>query len=483
MSSPSGSDPQPHVRPKVRRNAVSEGEATEKRTQTTEAVATDKPAGILRPPKYGTAATQRVASQQAAILKNKKNDTSPDISASPSLPRAAVRDVVVERPRTSKKKRGAAIQTNSTPSATAASSTAIEGYTPMSSTTKSTTQSTPNVPPSFTMSDTNHTTETTPCESSDSNKEAIILNSLADLLETTGVISLPSPDNNNLQDAAVVEANLEFSVVSPEAYQQLQQDNCDAQYAVMMGQRPRSFLENIGDKENAVTEDASPTRTDNDEADSDLDDRPEEDDMDPEDAGDDEDSSNWMDDYFTNDGSDEEDDDTPREARAFLTLWTALAQWVTPQAVEYVQALRSSDIKEELPIQSAVDRTDIGASRCAGLMALIQMHFRLALQELGLPLEDRRRTERLVGNLLRTFDYGRPSPKLDVAHAKAMATILLQTVVYDPRGNLADDKLDPAVGAKSMPSVPPSCQALGVTADEFRYLTVSAVTNLATPSI
>ena len=119
-----------------------------------------------------------------------------------------------------------------------------------------------------------------------------------------------------------------------------------------------------------------------------------------------------------------------------------------------------------------MDRSDLGASRCAGLMVMIQMHFRTALEELGHDLEERQSTERLVGDLLRTFDYSRPSPKLDVAQSKAMTTILLQTVLYKP------EECNPA----SAPlRVPASCQILDMTLEEFRYLTVSAICNLATP--
>ena len=299
-----------------------------------------------------------------------------------------------------------------------------------------------------------------------------------------------------------MEANLEFSVMAPETFHEMKETQRQEQYKVFLGQRHvfgKKDDDNETDKENSVEDlNEQPENLDDDENHDDDDDddddvlaalRTDENDQDNDD-------NPLADDYFDDDDDDEEENEEPaslmREERAFLKLWKAITQWVTPEAVRFIQTLRqhyqTTNDGNNAPfllmsnhVQSHVDRSDLGASRCAGLMATLQMYMRSALEELGHDVELRRTVERLVGDLLRTFDYSRPSPPLPVAQARALTVVLLQTVLYQPSSHN-----NPAAAQNDdndRTQVPPSCQKVGLTRDEFRYLTVSAVTNLATPPI
>uniref|UniRef100_A0A7S3P1W0 Uncharacterized protein n=1 Tax=Amphora coffeiformis TaxID=265554 RepID=A0A7S3P1W0_9STRA len=501
-------DTTPHIRPKVRRNNNSNAAkpasahepppnnadpATAPPPQQQQPTTTASlPKSILRKPKYG--GTKATTDTQQPLDNDSYYDDGEDRGATAKTREpqsAAVRDVVMERPRPKRNNKAKASSSHITTTTTttpgvAAASTSIEGYTPKQQPQVDVATETP--APT--------TTTTTAAEKPRTKEEeALILNSLVDLMENAGM-SLPDEGTTPLSEAAVVEADLQFSVMTPEEFDQYKEEQRRAQYEIFLG-RPSIFQEPTEtDKENAVKgpdEQVNPASSDETSTNSAMD-ADDDDDavVTPENCNsDNEDDEDTYGDIFGDDGDFEDDEEVvEREPRAFLKLWSALSQWATPQAVRFIQSLRSLDTKESAAsttttyeIQSAVDRSDVGASRCAGLMATVQRNFRVALEELGHDLEERRSTERLVGDLLRTFDYSLPSPPLDVAHAKAMTSILLQTVLYQPPlpddNNESDGKCPATSPAQQ---VPPSCQNLGVTAEEFRYLTVSTIPNLAPPS-
>ena len=469
-----------HIRPKVRRNTnrsvstespTDEPASTEEQSPATTTMSAS-PRSILRKPKYGSKQevvgvkqpledSNRGLQQHQSTLGREEEEEFPNSS---SVTPPVVRATVMERPRQKRNKSKKAATSTTNPSNRKDAATSIEGYTPRrnvqtNSSKNNSTQKHDNQrttpQPATQENDVTTKTPTATTKPRTKEEEALILNSLAELMETSG-ISLPEK-NTPVSEAAVVEADLSFSVMTAEDYDQLKQQDRQAQYEVFLG-KPSVFQETSNDetdKENSV-EDAT------DEHENQL--LEEEDNSDGQENVDD----GLLDDVFGDDSDDEEEVIT-REPRAFMKLWSALSQWVTPEAVAFVKVLRSSgDDRATRDVQSAVDRSDLGAGRCAGLMVMIQMYIRTALEELGHELEERRTTERLVGDLLRMFDYSRPSPQLDVAHSKAMTVVLLQTVLYNP----AVDSMQ----------VPASCQALGMTMDEFRYLTISAICNLETPS-
>jgi hypothetical protein len=170
-------------------------------------------------------------------------------------------------------------------------------------------------------------------------------------------------------------------------------------------------------------------------------------------------------------GDDDDDDEEPGESRPprlFAILWSAISQWVTPPAVAYVcQLVACDDNATTMSSPPAYDTTDIGASRCAGLQALLKMHCRKCWREdLAQDVSQLRMIEQRLGDLLRCFDYGQPSPKLNTAQAKALTCVLLDIVAN--RTDSALDKND---------AVPSCCAEQGMTLDEYSYLTRSAINN------
>ena len=116
-------------------------------------------------------------------------------------------------------------------------------------------------------------------------------------------------------------------------------------------------------------------------------------------------------------------------------LWQALSDWLTPEAVAWVNGLEkeyfvqqqqqqndenannkeTSNIAAAVVVSSSsdwapqVDRSDIGASRCAGLMAMIKLYLPTAMKELKRSEDLRRIAERRLADLLRCFDYSMPT--------------------------------------------------------------------------
>ncbi|KAL3930424.1 MAG: hypothetical protein SGARI_004490 [Bacillariaceae sp.] len=95
------------------------------------------------------------------------------------------------------------------------------------------------------------------------------------------------------------------------------------------------------------------------------------------------------------DADDNRPDTTPR---AFRLLWDALSAWVTPQTVQWVQELRnassSGDDTMDREMTAVFDRTDIGSSRCAGVMAMIKLYLSGCMEELKYPTDTRRKAEK-----------------------------------------------------------------------------------------
>lgn len=67
-----------------------------------------------------------------------------------------------------------------------------------------------------------------------------------------------------------------------------------------------------------------------------------------------------------------------------------------------------------------------------------------------------------LNDVMRTFDYTQDNPKLAASHWKVMACILLDMVLIETRS-------EPVV------DLPPSVSAVGMTLDEFQYLSRKAV--------
>ena len=155
----------------------------------------------------------------------------------------------------------------------------------------------------------------------------------------------------------------------------------------------------------------------------------------------------------------------PPEPRAFIKLWDALAGWVTPEAVSLIDEWNEGDKMEAsrdwVPV---VDTSDIAASRCAGLMALLHMHLARCVKELEYSIDVDRVAKHRLADLLRTFNYSRSMPRLDTALWRVMTCVLL-CIVLSGKDERATN-------------LPPSAKTVGLTIEEYSYLTKSCFKSL-----
>mmetsp|Transcript_9244 Transcript_9244/g.14205 ORF Transcript_9244/g.14205 Transcript_9244/m.14205 type:complete len:586 (-) Transcript_9244:1033-2790(-) len=162
-----------------------------------------------------------------------------------------------------------------------------------------------------------------------------------------------------------------------------------------------------------------------------------------------------------------------RAPRAFMEIWNALTQWITPQAVELLQNYQgrtTNSLDTTIDWTPQVDRSDIGASRCAGLMSILKMHRAKGFRELMVDGTNHRMAETRLADLLRTMDFSQPTPKLNTNLWRAMTVIFLRMVLYRKDGNspmTIDDN-----------TVPDSIKIVGMTKEEYLYLTQSSLTSL-----
>ena len=108
---------------------------------------------------------------------------------------------------------------------------------------------------------------------------------------------------------------------------------------------------------------------------------------------------------------------------------------------------------------------DVSAARCAGLLAQLPTE-QCWSELLGKrdTQDDLRATEQRLAELLRCFNYSRPVKLETVALYRALTCVLLDIVLELPSADGVED-------------VPGPCRAVGMSAEEYRYLTRSAIAN------
>ena len=431
----STSSPQPEPEP----SPVPDATRTETIQETT---STKKPAGILKKPKYSPAGTTgsqpQAAKDDNTSIRNKKAVTG-----------VVCEQFVVERDPFQKPMRTTRLKTKET---TTASHATIEGYQPLQ---------TPQPAVSFAPADSanveqtaqGNTQPTEPSASSTGEDEPqIVLSSFEELFEAAGN-EMPADRTNITPDSKLVEADLSFSVMTQEQYgekvtemkRELAKEQEDL-YRMFMGN------ENVFDGG-----DSTSGREESDE-----------------DSEGEEEFANFLmeqemgdadgDDYY----QDDDDDNNVQEStpRAFTLIWGALSRWWTPEAVEWMARLERPS-STDTPLYGnnwspQVDRSDIGASRCAGLMAMVKMYLPSSMHELGFRQDLQRTAESRIADWLRTFDYSSEAPKLPVKMWKAISCMLLDMVLVESRKTVVE-------------KLPPSVAAVGMSLDEYKYLTRSAV--------
>jgi len=240
----------------------------------------------------------------------------------------------------------------------------------------------------------------------------------------------------------VVETDLEFSVLSAQEYREQQKEDEDQKIHTIVS----------------------------------------EDDVDDDNDNDDGDEDDFEFDYWNNNDEDDVEhiiDILPApEPRAFMKLWSALSELVTPEACRLVNSWQqqqkqqqNNDDNDEYSTTPSSMNSDIAASRCAGLMSLLNMHFQRCYNNHDSSSSSSHtiKIKHRLGQLVRTFHYSRPTPKLNNNLCRAMTCILLAVVLNNDNNDYND-----AV-------VPESAKAVGITMEEYTYLTKSYFKTYAPP--
>mmetsp|Transcript_17995 Transcript_17995/g.41613 ORF Transcript_17995/g.41613 Transcript_17995/m.41613 type:complete len:371 (-) Transcript_17995:1361-2473(-) len=284
-------------------------------------------------------------------------------------------------------------------------------------------------------------------ESKDDGTESWTFDSLSQLMERAGTLPNHNDDMSNIAPQSVVEADISFSVMSAQEYQekdnhhdnnQNQQDEPLEQPEHVFRGRHDIFQNDNDDDDDDASDDWSDYQFSSD------------------DNGDDE----ALMDPFHNDDFVEESIPPP-EPRAFMELWQALTQWMTPRAVEMI-TMNTNDGQNPITPAEEVD-DEFCASRCAGVMAMMQMHLAKTFRELHVAPERELPAKRRLVEFLQCLSYSRPTPKLSTRMVRALCIVLLHIVMH----------LDP------LEKLPPSIVAVGMQKEEYRYLTQSAIATFA----
>lgn len=248
----------------------------------------------------------------------------------------------------------------------------------------------------------------------------LIFNSLADLMEFAG--TLPS-NKSGEETPAMVEAKLEFTCLDPQQYETDQQDDDNEDHQDAFG----SFF---GQDPNEVNVPAPPPR-------------------------------------------------------AFRIISDAIAQWITPQAVAYVMKDIHTNHQYHHNDDTDDDFDDVMATRCAGLMNMLKIHIPSCQNEIQkeydnhtiVTMMNERQMEKRLGDFLRCLDYRHPMPRLNLAITRALTTIFMVNLIQ-PVSTTTTSTTDKQ---QQQVRVPESCLAVGMNADEYRYLTRSAIRQFGLP--
>lgn len=254
--------------------------------------------------------------------------------------------------------------------------------------------------------------------------EPLVFNALSDMMAMAGTL----PSQEDIEGTPqVIEAELNFSVYDPEEYNASEE-------------KSNGNMEHDDDDGNCSTDDHSEASTTSITE------------KDPGDFSEDDDDVLWS--AMTNKSQDEEDEEPAPPPRAFLLFWKALAQWVTPAAVAYLDHLRSSHSEVEVAPPPPM-ANDVAVARYHAILAMLHVPKMAA--------DGRRRVE----HLLRRMDFSRPTPKFTSNQWQGLSAIVVDMVQWN--GREASFRLE------EKDSPPPACQELGMTWDEYRYLVQSSI--------
>lgn len=345
-----------------------------------------KPRGILKQPKYSPKIND---SEHDIIMMAETTVTADPGYVAPERPRAAIKDLVMEREPIAQQLPSQSHEP-----------LAVEGYTPKV----------------------------------EESNDPMVISSISDLMDKAGTLPRETSAEEDSKPQ-VIEANLSFSCMSPDDYNEaLKREG-------VAGMNDPEAKENVfvGQQDPFSDED-----TDEEEDDDDS--------------------------MFGGESDMSEDDAPAPEPRAFMKLWEAISIWATPDSVALLKQWRDADAESMIDANSIppqVDQSDVGSSRRKGLKSMLNMYLSSAMDDLGLFQEERRKVEVRLDNLLRTFKYSTAMVKYDSKLWKALTCVLVEMVMLD-----STDR-DEARG-----SLPSAVEEVGMVGDEYRYLTRSAVISL-----
>jgi hypothetical protein len=181
--------------------------------------------------------------------------------------------------------------------------------------------------------------------------------------------------------------------------------------------------------------------------------------------------------------------------RSFRILWELLSRWATPSTVElvlhyqgkcsspsshYYDGSSSNPSSEQYTDENSRNATNIGASRQASILSMLNMQIPRSLAELrntqvgreSSTIIDQRMVEERVAGLVRTFDPSAPAADLNMKLWKGLTTILIAIAFPSELTDIST--LDESDGA-----LPSSIRRLNMASAEYRYLTRSVFSSLS----
>jgi len=329
-------------------------------------------------------------------------------------------------------------------------------------------------------------------ENQEEEEGPLVFNSLADMMEAAG--NLPSQDLTD--NPQVVEANLTFSCLSPEDYQdglilqgmdqqQQQEEESDKREkhdtTKNVNRKDVTFDEETTTGETEWKAQGPPLSRTNVEDSCILDgytgNNPVSDEeygSNDEDESVDDDGGGGIFDFMG--GRDDSEAEEPLvQPRAFRILWECLSSLITHNACVFLRHLERDTAVNGANsyLITATPSSDLAASRSTGFMTMIRMYISRCLNELGQPEDLRRTAEQRLQGLVLTLDFSRPAAKLDTKHWKALTCILLEIVLFlGPKKDEANEDRD---GGSACHPLPPSIQAVGMAVDEYSYMVKSTI--------
>ena len=147
--------------------------------------------------------------------------------------------------------------------------------------------------------------------------------------------------------------------------------------------------------------------------------------------------------------------------RLFMKLWRPISNWATPMSSELLEQFQSNKNEQSYNagLTSVYDKSDIGISRCNGLMAILKINASFALKALEINECHQKNAIERLGALIRTFDFVHPMIKLSADDWRLLTIVLLSMTQHND-------------GELMIPSV---VEDSNLSTEEYKYLARSSI--------